>query len=224
MNAEDLPTDEVPEPPKPARRRRGKIARLPDEMRLRVNLMLSDGLTYAQVIAKLGDAGKDLNVDNVREWHSGGYEAWRKDRLWLDEMYAKLQFAKDVLQDRDSPKIREATISIAVTQMIDLVADFEPITLINKLAQDPANYSRILTSLSKLTEAGLKYDRKHADDSRQASRKKSPNPAGWTPAQLHQYEQEFNLLRRPSQAAQAAPADRELTGANGTQRESTGPK
>jgi hypothetical protein len=220
---ENIPT--VAEPPKPARRRRGKIARLPDETRLRVNLMLSDGVTYAQVIARLGDDGKELNVDNVREWHSGGYEAWRKDRRWLDEMYAKLQFAKDVLKDHDSsPKIREASISVAVTQMFDLVADFEPISLINKLAEDPANYSRILTSLSKLAEAGLKYDRKHADDSRQASRKKSPNPAGWTPAQLHQYEEEFNLLRRPSQSAQAGATDRDLTGPNGSQRDSTGPK
>src|SRR6266436_6042374 len=108
MSAEDHSTDEVPQPRKPARRRRGKVARLPDEMRERVNLMLSDGLTYAQVIAKLGEAGKHINVDNLREWQSGGYEAWRKDRIWIDEMYAKLQFAKDVLLDRECPRIREA--------------------------------------------------------------------------------------------------------------------
>src|SRR5437667_7280001 len=122
-----------------SRRRRGKIAHFSRALREHVNEMLRDGLTYAQVIAGLGNAGKALNVDNVRGWHSGGYKDWLKHQDWLDQMQTRLDFACHVLENPDSGKLREASLSIAIKQMYDLLADFDPAPYIQKLADEPQN-------------------------------------------------------------------------------------
>src|SRR5258706_4671832 len=117
---------EVPSPAqavKPHRRPRGKIAHLPRKIREQLNLMLSDGLTYIEVIERLGEAAKHLNEDNIGRWHAGPYQRWLKDRAWLDELSSKLDFAVNVLEDPDSPKIREASLAIVLKQMYELIAD-----------------------------------------------------------------------------------------------------
>src|SRR5690242_21155836 len=45
-------------PWRPGKARNGKIARLREHLREKINLMLLDGLTYEAIIAKLGDDGK----------------------------------------------------------------------------------------------------------------------------------------------------------------------
>ena len=119
---------ELPSPKqavKPTRRPRGKIAHLPRNIREQINFMLSDGLTYAEVIERLGEAAKHLNEDNIGRWHAGPYQKWLKDRAWLEELSSKLDFAVNVLEDPDSPKIREASLAIVLKQMYELIADFE---------------------------------------------------------------------------------------------------
>lgn len=185
---------------KPHRRRRGKIARLPRKIREEINVMLDDRLPHAKIIARLGDLGKNINRQNLINWQHGGFKDWLKDQPWLDELHASLDFVTNVLDDSDSPKLREASLIIAVRQMYDLIKSFEPADFKEQLAGDPAAYSRILNSLAKLAEVGLRYDRERAEatraDKREASRSKKA--AGLTEDMLRQYENEFKLLRRPA--------------------------
>ena len=192
---------------KQQRRRRGKIARLPRKIREEVNVMISDGLPYAEIIARLGDHGKDLNKDNLINWHAGGYRDWLRDQPWLDQLHASLDFATIVLDDSDAPKIREASLIIAVKQMYELIKSFEPAEFKQQLTDEPATYSRILNSLSKLAEVGLRYDRERTDAIRRVSRdtNRAKKAAGLTDDMLRQYESEFNLLRRPAKNALAQP-------------------
>jgi hypothetical protein len=185
---------------KPTRRRRGKIARLPRQIREQINAMLDDGLSHADIIARLGDHGKNLNRQNLINWQQGGFKDWLKDQPWLDELHASLDFANNVLDDSDSPKIREASLVIAVKQMYELIKSFEPADFKQQLSEDPAAYSRILNSLAKLAEVGLRYDRERGEASRNERREanRSKKAAGLTEDLLRQYENEFNLLRRPS--------------------------
>src|SRR5436190_7932635 len=55
----------LPTPHSSARRRNGDIARLPKEIRQRVNEMLDDGLTYEAILENLGEHGKDISVGAV---------------------------------------------------------------------------------------------------------------------------------------------------------------
>jgi hypothetical protein len=209
MNNTENPSSQ-PEAPLPTlagamqlgRRPTGKIAQLPRKVRQQLNTLLTDGLTFGEVITALGEPGKHLNVDNVRRWHSGPYQRWLKEQVWLEQLTAKLDFAAEVLRDPDSPKIREASLAIAVKQMYDLLASFDPALFAEKLGEDPAAYSRLLNALAKLAEIGLRYDQGRQAASRAAREtQKSRKPAGLTEELLRQYESEFNLLRRPPVAA-----------------------
>src|SRR4051812_9355625 len=111
---------------KPHRRRNGKIARLPREVREQVNRMLDDGLPHAEIISRLGEHGKDLNRQNLINWEEGGFREWLRDEPWLAELHGTVDFADNVLTDSDTPKVREASLTIAVKQMYDLIRNFEP--------------------------------------------------------------------------------------------------
>jgi len=65
------------------RRRRGKIARLPESVREQINVMLSDGLPYATIIARLGDHGQGLNKDNLSRWRKADHQDWLAEQHWL---------------------------------------------------------------------------------------------------------------------------------------------
>src|SRR6266576_272412 len=113
MDFPEIPlTPEIPNATQaldPKRRRRGKIASLPRHVREQINLMIFDGLTFPDIIAKLGDQGKHLTKQNMSDWYAGGFKDWLKDQPWLEALHAKLDFASSVLQDPDTPKIREAS-------------------------------------------------------------------------------------------------------------------
>jgi hypothetical protein len=89
--------------------------------------------------------------------------------------------------------------------MYELIKSFEPADFRQQLAEDPATYSRILNSLAKLAEVGLRYDRERGEASRTHKREanRSKKAAGLTEDLLRQYESEFNLLRRPTNPGSA---------------------
>ncbi|HSU54947.1 MAG TPA: hypothetical protein VLT36_12890 [Candidatus Dormibacteraeota bacterium] len=207
----------------PTRRPKGKVAKLPRKVRQQLNLLLADGLEYAEVLQALGEPVKHLNADNVRRWHNGAYQKWLKDQLWLEELAARVDFAAEVLQDPESPKIREASLAITIKQMYELLATFDPISFREKLADDPAAYSRLISALAKLAEVGLRYDDQHSESTRTAARQtaSSKKSAGLTEELLRQYETEFNLLRRPPLAAVTQPENPPHTPESGSQQQST---
>jgi hypothetical protein len=65
------------------RRRRGKIARLPESVREEINVMLSDGVPYATIIAKFGDHGRGLTEHNLSRWRKADHQDWLAEQRWL---------------------------------------------------------------------------------------------------------------------------------------------
>jgi hypothetical protein len=169
--------------------------------------MLRDGIPHSDIISNLGEFGKGLNKDNVISWEKGGYQDWYQERVWLEELDTRLEFARDVLEEPDSPKLREASLAIALKQMYELIIRFNPATFIEQLGSDPNNYSRILNALTRIADIGLRYDRGHTDSADKSARRaeKSKNAAGLTDSMLRQYENEFNLLQRPPLPAELSP-------------------
>jgi hypothetical protein len=63
--------------------RNGKVARLPEHLRNRLNLMLQEGIPYRDVIAKLQQAGclpYPLSEMNLSNWYRGGFRDWLRDQ------------------------------------------------------------------------------------------------------------------------------------------------
>src|SRR6476620_937085 len=63
------------------RRRRGKIAALPEAVREQINVMLEDGVPYANIITRLGETGKSLSEDALSRWFKTSFQDWREARL-----------------------------------------------------------------------------------------------------------------------------------------------
>jgi hypothetical protein len=114
------------------RRRVGKIAKLPPTVRDQINVMLQDGVPYAQIIARLGDAGKALNKDNLSRWRKADHQDWLKQQLWLQAT-------------RDHPDLANHPVAVALAQ-------FDPVSLNEELARHPAKITRVYNFVAKLSE------------------------------------------------------------------------
>ncbi len=64
------------------RRRAGKIAKLPEPVREQINTMLQDGVPYAMIIARLGEAGQGINIHNLSRWRRADYQDWLAEQTW----------------------------------------------------------------------------------------------------------------------------------------------
>src|SRR5712664_4015040 len=60
-------------------RAHGKVARLPKLIRDQINHWLLDGVSYPEIIKRLGDHGQDLKPDNISQWKKRGHQQWLKD-------------------------------------------------------------------------------------------------------------------------------------------------
>jgi hypothetical protein len=164
-------------------RRTGKIARLPQRIRERINTLLSDGVSYADIISQLAAAGHQLNADNLSRWNAGGYQEWLNQQAWLEEMRGRLDFATDIVRQTNGDLLDAASLRIAVTQMYTLLIEFNPSILKTQIATQPGAYSRILNALCKLTEAGLKCERHRLDHGAKTA-PFQPSPPGPTTGAL----------------------------------------
>ena len=163
--------------PKPIRRH-CKIARLPADLRERLNLMLRDGAPYSAIIRAFREQGHHLNQANLSHWNAGGFQDWLRQQAWLEEMRVRLDFASAILKEPNAALIDQASLRIAVARMFTLLSNFDPAILTTKLSESPGAYVRILNALCHLTQTALKLQR---DRDRKIPDSPLPNLASLSP-------------------------------------------
>jgi len=172
------PVTSAPSAPTPApsdsdsstNRRKGKVARLPKDIRELINVMLADGVTYRAIAGKIAEHGYRLSPDSLSNWYAGGYQDWLKHQGWLEEMRARLDFASEIVQENNSELIDSASLRVAVMRMYRLLLAFDPAVLCGKIAEQPGAYARLLSVLCKLTDEAVKLERRREEKARQKSR------------------------------------------------------
>jgi len=142
-------------PPETGPTRKGKVARLPKSARDQVNHMIQDGATYAQVIEKLGDLGKDLTESNLSNWRTGGYPDWLRQQQRMEQIQSKHELAMDLLRENAATTIQEASRQIVAAQLCELMIDFDPTALMEALREKPEFYIRLISALARLSEGDL---------------------------------------------------------------------
>src|SRR5204863_4727299 len=142
----------TPLPPNPApgsaanpagggHRRNGKVAQLDKELRDRVNEMMSDGFTYLEIIAQLGDEGKHLTEDNLSNWKSGGYTEWLQSRARREDVLVIQEAIMDrAIKRREN--LNKAAIQMAVTKAFQLLDALPPESM--QKTMDSNNFTRLL--------------------------------------------------------------------------------
>ena len=145
------PTDEESSQ-KPTGRRNGFVARKPQEVREKINLMLLDGITYPKIVENLGEDGKGLNEDSIGTWARGGYQDWLDN---LDRAGA-LRFAREatmnLLKEKAGTPVQDAARTVAATQLYELLISFDAASFAAALANKPELYLGIVNALSRLCE------------------------------------------------------------------------
>ena len=147
--------------------RTGKVARLPKNIRDSINRMIEDGFRYRAIVEQLGPDAQGITKHHLTEWKKGGYVDWLGDQQWLQEIRVQQQFGLELLQDGGETKINQVVLQVAVTQVLQMLRHLVPANLIGKFDADPANFTRLLNSISRLSREAIVF-RKYDDASAQA--------------------------------------------------------
>ena len=121
------------------RRRRGKIAALPESTREQINSMLEDGVPYTHIIARLGEAGKNLSEDCLCRWRRTFFQDWRQARF----------------QTVNSPKT-ETEQHIADTASV--LAGFDPAVLAPIINRDGTKFAPLVKAIARIAELSLTFE------------------------------------------------------------------
>lgn len=162
----------VPSGPETARKRKdksrlrnGKVARLPKAARDSICRMIRDGMSYPAILKTLGDTAvaAGLSTHCLSEWRTnGGYAEWLDEQAWAQQLQAEKEFALELLQEKDETNLNRVVLQIAVTQVFQALRSFAPANLRGQFDSDPANYTRLLNSICRLSRETV-FARKYND-------------------------------------------------------------
>jgi hypothetical protein len=133
-------------PDQKQRRRTGKIANLPAEIRDFVNEALDNGTTYLDVAAKLAVKGvPDINDDNIRNWANGGFQDYLREKRrnsLLREQTDKMLMLAATLDENGRAGYEKISSTLVAGKIIDAIQDFDSRRLRNKMNQNPDLFFR----------------------------------------------------------------------------------
>jgi hypothetical protein len=123
--------------------------------------MMQDGFSSPAILQKLGPDANGLNKHHLSEWRTGGYLDWQGDQQWLEDLRAQQQFGRELLHDQGDTKLNQVVLQVAITQVLQMLRRIAPANLTGKFDTDPANFTRLLNSISRISRESLvfrKYD------------------------------------------------------------------
>jgi|SRR5947209_3856761 len=197
----------LPNTPKAAssHTRNGKVARLSKDLRDQINKFMDDGFTYLEIIHQLGEAGAELNENNLSNWKSGGYTEWVAEQQRLNKMRVRQEFAVDLVRENNGITSHQAASQIAALNLCDIVDDFDPEILKKALLSDPETYikllnvyARLLNTMPRLSGAEVECELHREDQAEHAAahekEQKGANSAGLSDKARREMEDKLNLL------------------------------
>ena len=180
------------------RRRTGNVARLPKTIRDSINQLLLDGIPYADIAQRLTKQGHPLTENNVSRWSRGGHRDWLRDQERLDKMDRTRNFAIKSVQTHGGTTVHEAGLSLAASQVYELLTHFDPDSLREKMNGDPIAFTRLVNTLARLADEGLKYERYRAQVAEQKAKIEAElakaKPGGISLETRRRIEEELKLM------------------------------
>ena len=160
------------------RTRRGKIAKLPADLRMEVNRRLHDGQPASQILPWLNNhdrvrpilaaqfQGQDVNDQNLTEWRQGGYLDWLDERERLDSLKELSLFAGEAVKSGGS--LADGAAAVAAGRLISAIegADDEQLLKISSaiagLRSGDSEVRRVKLIAEKVKQTGkrLEFDEK----------------------------------------------------------------
>src|SRR5882762_1936220 len=95
--------------------RRGRVARLPNDIRNLVNSMLNDGASYSTIVRRLTELGHHgFTIFSICRWRKGGYEDWlaAQEKFDLEKLRAE-STAEALKEFKDPSAFQDASERLA---------------------------------------------------------------------------------------------------------------
>jgi len=156
-----------------------KIARLPKPLRDLINSSLDDSLPAREIIQKLQASTAPLlpypitEVD-ISRWKSTGYQSYLARQDHLDSIEASREAALDMVRTSNNLSLPQATLQVIASQCFEILSNFSPAAVKQKLAEDPLKYTSFLHVFARLTREMVHLEKYH--DARAAAEAKNLDP------------------------------------------------
>lgn len=143
-------------PPKQKNRRNGKVARLPETLRDKINKMLENGCTYRHIIAELEKSTApalpySLTIDNISNWHGGGYQ----DFLSAKERAERLNARHDQYFAQANENPAEFTAGTLHAATVELCEVMDEAFLSNPGDRNPDQFCKMANSVARMSRLTL---------------------------------------------------------------------
>lgn len=139
--------------------RKGKVARLPYEIREQINAMLRDGLPASRLNTFLIENGHEaVNDQNWTNWRQGGYQDWLQEQDYLDSVRNKHETIRRSLEAGGFSVLDKAIFEVA-TNLAN--SDLDPIKVAGaisslKVAVDGSRRTDVAERRASVAEQALK--------------------------------------------------------------------
>jgi len=128
-------------------------------MRDQLNQMMLDGVSYPEIIKRLGDPASHLKPDHLSEWKKRGHKDWLVQQDWLAERRARRESAADLIQDCDATQVNQGALHLGTLYIFDALRDLRAGSLDDKLGGDSAAFARLLNALSRASRETLQLQK-----------------------------------------------------------------
>ena len=144
------------------KRRNGKVARLPAELRDQINCMMANGIHYRAIIQSLGEAGKGLNEDNLTNWRKGGYQDYLNAQLLQQRARAQAEAAAGAVGavgDLDASTLERACNTLALLHYFQALKHHGGRIAQESLKKNPAKMLTLMNTICNVSHNALTIQR-----------------------------------------------------------------
>ncbi len=132
-----------------------KIAKLPKPLRDLINSSLDDGLPAKEIIQKLEASTNPplpypISAANISGWKTTGYMRYLAHQDHLDSIEASREAALEMVATNNL-SLPQATLQVIASQCFQILGEFSPAAVKQKLAEDPLKYTSFLHVFARLT-------------------------------------------------------------------------
>lgn len=140
-------------------RRNGNVARLAKGVRDKINEMIEDGVTYREIITRLGEEGDGLIESNLTRWKEGGYQDWLAERAFMERIRARQETPRELVRDFDATEVNHAALQLGTLHIFEALREIGPGSLNEKLGGDCGAFARLINALARASRETMQLQR-----------------------------------------------------------------
>jgi hypothetical protein len=142
-----------------------KIAKLPKPLRDIINSSIDDGLPAKEIIHKLEASTNPplpypISESNISGWKTTGYQQYLTQQEHRDSIEASREAALEMVA-ADNLSLPQATLQVIASQCFQILGDFSPAAIKQKLADEPLKYISLLHVFARLTREMVHLEKYH---------------------------------------------------------------